>query len=288
MKALNYQLKELCRHNRDGSYATQSNRHKILQKMANDLNILGYRHMQAKSLKTKHVDALMEKYISEGLSIGTLKNRLAHLRWWANKVAKHAVVAKDNAHYGIGQRELVAQTSKAKTLDNDKLARITDPHVKMSLELQAAFGLRREESIKFCPHYADQHNHIRLKSTWCKGGKARLIPVRTPSQREILDRAKQLAGRGSLIPAHRQYVQQMRIYEKQTLKANLSTMHGLRHAYAQTRYQELTGWAAPTCGGPKNRQLTPEQKQSDTKARLIISQELGHRREQITTSYLGR
>jgi hypothetical protein len=84
------------------------------------------------------------------------------------------------------------------------------------------------------------------------------------------------------------YVQQMRIYEKQTLKANLSNMHGLRHAYAQTRYQELTGWAAPACGGLTSKQLTPEQKQSDLRARLIISKELGHERESITSSYLGR
>ena len=288
MKTLNYQLKELCKYNRDGSFSTQSNRHKILQKMANDLYDLGYRHMQAKSLKTKHVDTLMKQYINEDLSIGTLKNRLAHLRWWANKIAKPSVVAKDNAHYGIGQRELVAKTSKAQVLDHDKLANITDPYIKMSLELQAAFGLRREESIKFIPLLADQKDHICLKSTWCKGGKERTIPIRTETQQDVLNRARLLAGRGSLIPSHLQYVQQMRVYEKQTLKAGFFSMHGLRHAYAQARYEELTGWPAPTCGGPTLKQLTSEQRKIDHDARVTISKELGHIREQITTSYLGR
>lgn len=288
MRELNFQLKQLCKYNRDGSHSTQSNRHKILQKMANDLNDLGYRRMQVKSLKAKHIDALIKKYINEGLSVGTLKNRLSHIRWWADKIAKQNVVARDNAHYGIGERELVAKTSKAHTLDRDKLLSITDPHIKMSLELQAAFGLRREESIKFSPLFADQKNYIRLKSTWCKGGKERTVPIRTEAQRGVLNRAKLLAGRGSLIPAHRQYVQQMRIYEKQTLKAGLSSMHGLRHAYAQTRYEELTGWPAPTCGGPTSKQLTFEQRKIDCDARLTISKELGHKREQITTAYLGR
>jgi len=84
------------------------------------------------------------------------------------------------------------------------------------------------------------------------------------------------------------YVQQMRRYEKHTQKVGLCKMHGLRHAYAQTRYQELTGWPAPTNGGPTSKQLTSEQKQTDLKARLIISKEMGHTREQITASYLGR
>lgn len=51
----------------------------------------------------------------------------------------------------------------------------------------------------------------------------------------------QFAGKGSLIPSHRNYRQQLRIYEGQTIRAGLSRMHGLRHAYAQRRYEELTG-----------------------------------------------
>ena len=49
----------------------------------------------------------------------------------------------------------------------------------MSLELQSAFGLRREEAIKFAPRYADKGDHLLLKASWTKGGKARTIPVRT-------------------------------------------------------------------------------------------------------------
>ena len=58
-------------------------------------------------------------------------------------------------------------------------------------------------------------------------------------------------------------------------------MHGLRHAYAQSRYAELTGWPAPAAGGPTVKALTPEQKAIDQQARLTISQELGHERPQV-------
>lgn len=288
MRQLNYELKTLCNNNRDGSYATQSNRYDMLQKVAGDLYKLGYRGMGVNSLKQKHVNAIVNYYQSEELSTGTLKNRLTVLRWWAYKIHKPQVVAKDNSHYNIGTRELTTTTSKAQTLHHNNLESITNPHVKMSLELQAAFGLRREEAIKFSPLCADQKNHIQLKATWCKGGKARTVPIRNEQQRDVLNRAKILAGRGSLIPPQLKYVQQMRIYEKQTAKAGLSQLHGLRHAYAQTRYQELTGWQAPASGGPTSKQLTSEQKEKDLAARLIISKELGHEREQITAAYLGR
>jgi hypothetical protein len=64
-------------------------------------------------------------------------------------------------------------------------------------------------------------------------------------------------------------------------------MHGLRHAYAQNRYEELTGWRSPAAGGPTVKTLTPEQKRIDQQARLTISLELGHERPQIVAVYCG-
>ena len=127
-----------------------------------------------------------------------------------------------------------------------------------------------------------------LKASFTKGGRERTIPVRTEAQSDVLNRARRLAGLGSLIPSNRTYVQQLRIYEGNTLRAGLSNMHGLRHAYAQNRYEELTGWKAPAAGGPKAKTLTPEQRETDHQTRLTISRELGHEREQITAAYLGK
>jgi hypothetical protein len=65
-------------------------------------------------------------------------------------------------------------------------------------------------------------------------------------------------------------------------------VHGHRHQYAQDRYHELTGWLSPAAGGPRSRELTAEQKAVDREARLTISCELGHEREQVTAVYCGR
>jgi integrase len=158
----------------------------------------------------------------------------------------------------------------------------------MSLRLQQAFGLRREEALKIQPRWADRGDHLQLKASWTKGGKERSVPIRSQEQRALLEQARRLAGFGSLIPRGRQYIEQLRIYERHTANAGLSKMHGLRHAYAQQRYRELTGWPSPHAGGPATEQLTEAQRQSDQQARLIISRELGHQREQISAVYLGR
>jgi site-specific recombinase XerC len=288
MKDLNYQLMKLCRDNRDGGFSTQATRSRILDLIARQLQELGFRRMQPRSLKPKHVDALVAHWRDQGIGIGTLKNRLSALRWWAKKVNKPSIIARDNDVYGIGRREYVARESKARELDETKVFRITDPYVRLSIRLQAAFGLRREESIKFSPTYAMQGDHIRLKSSWTKGGRARTVPIRNDEQRQLLEEVKGLAKGGSLIPAKLNYVQHLHRYERQLRNAGMSKLHGLRHAYAQQRYCELTGWKAPVAGGPTSKLLNPEQRALDHKARAMISSELGHARAEISAVYVGR
>lgn len=288
MKDLNYQLMKLCRDNRDGSYSTQTTRRRILDLIASQLQALGFRRMRAKSLKPKHVEALLTHWRDQGISIGTLKNRMSALRWWARKVNKSNIVSRDNHAYGIGRRTYIAQVSKVHQLANAQLEQITDPFVRLSLQLQVEFGLRREEAIKFSPSYAIQSDHIRLKSSWTKGGRARVVPIRNERQRNLLIYVRNLAGGGSLIPPQRRYVEQLHRYERQVRDADIKNPHGLRHAYAQSRYEEMTGWKSPTAGGPRTKFLSSDQRALDKGARETISQELGHAREQISAVYLGR
>ena len=171
MRDLNYQLKQLCKRNRDGSYSTQANRARMLNQIANQLHEMGYRRMTTRSLKPKHVDALVKRWLSEGMAAGTVKNRMNCLRWWAAKVDRRNVVARSNDFYGIPERQFVSNDSKAVIVDENALSNVKDDYVRMSLELQRAFGLRREEAIKFMPGYADQNDRVRLKASWTKGGK---------------------------------------------------------------------------------------------------------------------
>jgi integrase len=177
--------------------------------------------------------------------------------------------------------------SKAKVINDTKLEKIFDPYVRLSIRLQAAFGLRREEAIKFSPGYAIQDDHIKLKASWTKGGRARTVPIRTDEQRQLLEEVETLAKGGALIPPERNYVEQLHRYERQLRNAGLTKLHGLRHAYAQRRYGELTGWQSPVAGGPATKSLSEEQRALDRGARETISRELGHDRISISAVYLG-
>jgi site-specific recombinase XerC len=288
MRDFNYELKQLCQRNRDGSYSTQTARERILTQIANQLQQMGFRHMHTESLKPKHVEALVTRWKAEGLSAGTIKNRMTGLRWWAEKIGKQNVVERDNDRYAITDRQYVTNQDKGRELTAGDLSQITDPYTRFSLKLQAAFGLRREESIKIRVDWADRGDRLMLMDSWTKGGRERQVPIRTPAQRDLLEEVKQLVGQWSLIPRTKTYDGQLQRFKAQCMKAGIHKVHGLRHHYAQERYRELTGWACPAKRGPAAKTLDPEQRSIDREARAIISAELGHSREQITAVYIGR
>ena len=277
--------------NTERSYATQASRASHLHIMARELSEMGYRHLSPRNLRRKHVDALVKRWLEARLAIVTIKSRVSTMRWLARSTGRPNVIPRTNAELGIPDRSNAGRGSKAFTLTAAQLERVPSPYVRVSLELEQEFGLRREEATKIRPHEADQGNRLVLKASWCKGGRAREIPIRTDKQRDLLERAKALAEttpERSLIP-EKTYRKHIKIYERQTYKAGIRAPHGLRHAYAQARYKELTKWECPAVGGWSSKDLkTKEEVDLDKRARAIITKEMGHGRPQITSLYLSR
>jgi hypothetical protein len=230
----------------------------------------------------------MNQWKADKLADSTMKNRMSHLRWVGEKIGKHNLCPKNNDVAGIGRRTYIGTVSKAQKLEPDQLAKIDHDRLKVSLELQEAFGLRRGECLKFVPVVAIKDDKISLKSTWCKGGRPRDIPILNDYQRDVLARALSVAGEGSMIPPDKSFVQWLNTYENQTNKAGMRNLHGLRHDYAQERFAALAGFKSPLAGGPSRDQLTAEQRIRDFEARMVVSNELGHNREEVTAVYLGR
>ena len=273
--------------NRDGSYATQHDRKHMLFKFADDLVSLGYGLRDIHGLKEKHITAVVKNWQNAGLACSTIKNRTSALRHLCQRINKVNIIPC-NDKMQIPDRVYVPKENRA--LHAPDFSKISNEYVRISLELQRTFGLRREESIKIKPWRADKGDHLSLQDSWCKGGRGRDIPIRTAEQRYWLEQAKKVVAykEFSLIPQKKSYIQQRAVYEKQAMRAGLRNLHGLRHAYAQQRYKELTGWEAPINGGLKSKELTAEHKNIDYRVRMILTEELGHCREQITVNYLGR
>jgi hypothetical protein len=287
MKELNFELLNLTRHSGEGSFATRACRSRGLQQLADELHALGFKLKAAKNLAPKHVEALVASWRAGGIGEATIRNRLGWLRWWAEKVGKPGLLPNDNAAFGLAERTPY-QGNRARRLTPEILDRVSDRRIQLALKLEAAFGLRREEAIKFRPALADRGDRIALKPSWCKGGRYREVPITHPKQRALLDEVKRAIGDGSLIEPGRLYVDQLQTYKHQTRRAGLGQAHGLRHAYAQWRYKVLTGWDCPAAGGSDCGQMTDAERARDRAARMEISHELGHGRLDVTDTYLGR
>ena len=105
--------------------------------------------------------------------------------------------------------------------------------------LEAAFGLRREEAIKFAPSWADRGDRIVVKASTAKGGRARNVPILKDNQRKLLDDARRLARGGAMIPRHRNYAEQKKVHEDRT-KAGGPRSHAWFEALFRTPdYSEL-------------------------------------------------
>ena len=127
MKALAWDLKQLSHRCREGSRAPQMDRHRKLQLSARQLeDELGFRRMHADSLKPKHAQALVDLWKRQPtVSDATIENRLAALRWWAEKVGKTNIIPRHNAELGIAASRVGETTSnKARTLSEVNLQRI--------------------------------------------------------------------------------------------------------------------------------------------------------------------
>ncbi len=290
---LEYQFNQMCNKHRDGSHATQANRKAMLKMIAEQLKSCGYNthRMTPNDLKGRHVNKLLELWRKDGVSTGTIKNRMVVLRWWAKKVGNSGAV-QSNDTYNIEKRVYVTNRDKSVSLKDLDLSKI-DENIAQSLRLQDAFGLRREESMKFQPEFAldgqwiDNAKYIVLKPTWTKGKRGRTIPISNENQRKELRKAYALAQKngGSMIPKEKSYKAHKSNFEAVTHALGVGQTHGLRHGYAQTRYLELMGFPCPAVGG--SRSLSADEVAKDKEIRMLISEELGHSRINITSVYLG-
>jgi site-specific recombinase XerC len=177
---------QVLKHSRSGSYATQADRQSILSRFAVDSVSLGYGLRDIYGLKQKHILPVVDCWRKKNLSSSTMKNRMAALRFLCEKINK-ANIVPTNKQMNISARCYKPTVNRA--IHQPDFSKIHDPYIKISLELQRVFGLRREEALKIKPYMADKGDKLELLPTWCKGGRGRTVPIRTEEQRYWLDQA---------------------------------------------------------------------------------------------------
>lgn len=278
------------------SHATRDKRADVLYAGFKLLRELGYKLETVHSFRGKHIEVLAKAWEARGLSASTLQNHLSTFRVFAGWIGKEGMVERAEKYVspGAASRSTIATEDKSWTAAGvdvrEKLAEVAEKDVRVGLQvaLQAIFGLRAREAMQLRPHVADKGSYLAL-TVGTKGGRDRVVPIDTPQKRELIDKAKTFAASKlastsdptkTLAQVKNHYYHVLRSCG--ITRAEGLTSHGLRHGYANDRYEQITGQPSPVRGGQSFDRNT------DQAARLEVAEELGHSRESVTTHYLGR
>ena len=303
MTALEYEWKQLCRRQRQGSHATKANRMSHIEIMVKDLDANGFSNLirkkgSSKEFGEKHMIRLVKTWQRRELSTRTMDNRISTVRGLLDWQGRAGVLKGDNAYYRGEALPRVRTEARRAPVDyatmRARILALKNPYARASLLLQLEFRVRREEALK-CQPWRSTAAVLVLHGSACKGGKARSLRAETVEQREAIQIAKEVSGRGSMIPPRWRYDQwrdggYRRACESIGLEGTREHpigTHVLRHEGARSDYQQLSGMPSPLDGGPHRADMTRDEKARDWAARDEIAGRMGHGRRAIAAAYVG-
>lgn len=260
-----------------------------------------------RSLRHRHVQHSVHRWIEAGLTVGSIKNYLSHLRVFSGWIGKRGMVLNIEKYVdapSLLKRTNVATSDRSWSAHDvdaaEVLARVNaiDRFVGAQLFMIQAFGLRVKEAITCRPHLAvvddrlfladasDLGTNLEVKRG-TKGGRVRYVAIDSDLKQQALKHAKETArlNEDSLSDPRLSLKEAYGRFYYVLGKAGLTraalgvTAHGLRHQYAHDKYEQLTGVPAPVRGGPRGL--------DDHEARIAVARDLGHARKQISSAYLG-
>lgn len=285
-----------------GEYTIVSRRSGLLCGFA-ELRKMGIKLLRADSLRENHIKALVSHWVDKGYTASTIQNRLTNFRALSKWIGKPGMVRStmsyvDEANRHRVRRSVAAQENiswAGKGIDATEIikkAEQRDRYAALYLRLMHAFGLRLREAVCLRPlvDVADNGHFLSVRDG-TKGGRHRIVQIENDYQRETLSLAAAMSQPKNkrIVPAHRSLEQAYQRTRYQMRKLGLTreglgvTAHGLRHQYAQARYEKIAGVPSPICGGD------PAQIDRDTHLHACydVMQQLGHSRVDVAASYYG-
>lgn len=283
---------------RGASFKTQERRMYTVCRSFEELRELGFKLETPHALASKHIQALVDHWVADQQMGSTLENKLTNLRAFCSWMGKRGLVLTLGAYV---DREAAGVVRKYTTTDDKSwigadidcqqvIAEIEreHPRVAIQLKLQAAFGLRLEESFSFKPSRAFLNAEMLRITDGTKGGRARLVPIQL--RLDVLEEAVALVDpiTGSTTPvgysiarwrSHYNWVMQK---FGVTRKGMGVTSHGLRHQWLQQYYEVQTGVPAPVKGSAERAAI-----EAHRQALRATVEAAGHSRTSKTGAYLS-
>lgn len=246
---------------------------------------------------------LRERFEAGEISASTAQNYLSPInKSLAYARRDHALHVNGVRDAGLPSRSGVASSDHSVTAAQHAAAKSAiNERTGALLELQRQLGLRFKESALIDARSALEQAETTGKvliEAGTKGGRARELPITAKHQVEALRTAAAIQKSDrSMIPADQTW-RQFQSESYREMQDVTAKFHGERHHYANERYQQLAGVAAPARAGiphakrhafiAKELGLTTAQaRELDHQVRAQVSAELGHSRISITNAYLG-
>ena len=277
-----------------------------------DFKSAGVKTKLAKQLTSEDFKKVAEYWKAKGYAAGTIQNKATILRAICNAAGNENIKNINNGELGIASRNVLNpnNVNGATVISEKSLEKINlkNPEVTAALRLEAAYGLRREESAHVVFELTKGHtvtapgkeNILIMKGSWCKNGRQRgKTTFNGRPNGELI-----LRDGGTVLKQVAASVKGINInyrVEQFERKINYATdkckkwdgnpdihPHALRHNYAHERYREITGRDCPAAGGLKYSDMSSKEQKQYHSAAKIISEELGHSRETISRTYIGK
>ena len=256
-----------------------------------------YRLQKFKNVEDRHFRAYAE-YLKENNEATTIQTDLSGIRYFHEKSGSKNKLS-ENVQLNLPKRA-VGKEDRSWTPEEISKARVVAREmgrvdVEISLDLVPTFGLRIEELCRLKVEHLMHAKENEQLIVQGKGKKTRPIPVNEEQMKIIkkyLDYAK-VSGRApgdylissseknGVLYEKRSLQNWMTFHRKKFMDENRADMkeegkkprhetiswHGLRHSYAQRRFEEVS-------------MVSPE------KAKSVVSHDLGHGRDTVTPIYL--
>ena len=283
------------RKGRKVSHATVERYYQTVILMIQELRDQNIKPGNLSDLSYKHISIIFKHWESKGLSSSTISNRYSVLKRFYKMIGKDKPPELRSilSDPSIATRSQTATKSldwNANGINADevlKMIEAEDQRVATTLKLCLHFGMRLKEAVSFMP-LSNIHDNVILINKGAKGGRARVVPIETDEQRNVLKEACMRAnprtgylGQSKRLDTNLHHVYSVLKVFGITKNASGVTVHGLRHTYLNKVYEAITGVKSPINGGGN------VEKETDLKARLEVSRRAGHARPQIASAYVG-
>ena len=286
------QLDKIWKHDNIGSYGThfryKDSENQFIRHLSEEFKL-----QKLENVKQKHIDSFVKMRIEEGASKKTILNDLSAIRHFHDLTgSRNRIDLKNETVFKrLGMKPShTERQSQSKTWSNDQVSeminlakRLDRPDIALALDYADKFGLRIHETTRLTKGQLENALNNGVLDVRGKNGKDREAPVTERGRALIQDTLKKfdhLMRNGKIfvqgeikthqeIKAIQNFVYNHRDVVADKGKVEKITYHGIRHKWAHGRYEYHL-----------------ERLGDEKAARLAVSKELGHERDEVTKVYL--